>query len=406
MSVVLRPPLHRALIGIGIAITLVAGAPARATEPSELESNLTITVDGVAKTLNLEAAMEALKIPSVSLALIDGDRIEFASAYGASATPETLYQAASLSKFVAAVGAMRLVEAKRLDLDADVNTKLISWKVPSNGFDRAHPVTLRGLLSMTAGIGVPGFLGYEIGVPVPNLTQILYGAPPANSPPVTVIAEPGSVYRYSGGSYEVAEALMVDTMQNSFPDLMSEIVLKPAGMARSTFAQELPADLDRQAMRGHLTDGRKLPGGYHLFPEHAAAGLWSTPTDLANLLILVGRSWRGESQLFLRPETARQMLTPPKWRPLWARRRHRRGRGRARRHETGTECGLSGLSHPAPRRGQGHGGDDQFRQWRDPGRGLDPPRRRAFWLARFGDACRLRGGPRPPSGFRHKPRLP
>ncbi len=109
-------------------------------------------------------------------------------AYGASATPETLYQAASLSKFVAAVGAMRLVDAKRLDLDDDVNTKLISWKVPSNGFDRAHPVTLRGLLSMTAGIGVPGFLGYEIGVPVPNLTQILYGAPPANSPPVTVIA--------------------------------------------------------------------------------------------------------------------------------------------------------------------------------------------------------------------------
>jgi CubicO group peptidase (beta-lactamase class C family) len=310
MSVVLRPPLHLALIGIVIAIALVPGAPARATEPSELESNRTITVDGVAKTLNLEAAMEALKIPSVSLALIDGDRIAFASAYGASATPETLYQAASLSKFVAAVGAMRLVDAKRLDLDDDVNTKLISWKVPSNGFDRAHPVTLRGLLSMTAGIGVPGFLGYEIGVPVPNLTQILSGAPPANSPPVTVIAEPGSVYRYSGGSYEVAEALMVDTMQNSFPDLMSEIVLKPAGMARSTFAQELPADLDRQAMRGYLADGSEVPGGYHLFPEHAAAGLWSTPTDLANLLILVGRSWRGESQLFLRPETARQMLTP------------------------------------------------------------------------------------------------
>ena len=235
MSVVLRPPLHRALIGIVIAIALVAGAPARATEPSELESNLIITVDGVAKTLNLGAAMEALKIPSVSLALIDGDRIAFASAYGASATPETLYQAASLSKFVAAVGAMRLVEAKRLDLDGDVNTKLTSWKVPSNGFDRAHPVTLRGLLSMTAGIDVSGFDGYAIGEKVPNLTQILYGVPPANSPPVTVIAEPGSVYRYSGGSYEIAEALMVDTMQTSFPELMNEIVLKPAGMSRSTF---------------------------------------------------------------------------------------------------------------------------------------------------------------------------
>ena len=169
---------------------------------------------------------------------------------------------------------------------------------------------MRGLLSMTAGIGVPGFLGYAIGEEVPNLTQILYGVPPANSPPVTVIAEPGSVYRYSGGSYEVAEALMVDTMRAAFPDLMKEAVLEPAGMSRSSFATTLPADLDRRAMHGHLADGSEIPGGYHVFPEHAAAGLWSTPTDLANLLILIGRAWRGESQLFLAPETVREMLTP------------------------------------------------------------------------------------------------
>src|SRR5262245_4582281 len=163
---------------------------------------------------------------------------------------------------------------------------------------------------MTAGIGVPGFLGYAVGDEVPNLTQILYGAPPANSPPITVIAEPGNVYRYSGGSYEVAETLMVDTMGASFPDLMKEAVLDPAGMSRSSFATTLPADLDREAMRGHLTDGSEIPGGYHVFPEHAAAGLWSTPTDLANLLILIGRAWRGESQLFLAPQTVREMLTP------------------------------------------------------------------------------------------------
>jgi CubicO group peptidase (beta-lactamase class C family) len=207
-------------IAAGFAAVLVLAAPARAVEPSAIESSLVVPVDGVDKTLALEEAMAALNVPSVSLALIDGDRIAFAQAYGASSTPETIYQAASLSKFVAAVGAMRLVEAKRLDLDADVNASLVSWKVPQNGFDKGHPVTLRGLLSMTAGIGVPGFLGYAIGDEVPNLTQILYGVPPANSAPITVIAEPGSVYRYSGGSYEVAEALMVDTMGASFPDLM------------------------------------------------------------------------------------------------------------------------------------------------------------------------------------------
>jgi CubicO group peptidase (beta-lactamase class C family) len=296
----------------GFAAVLVLAAPALGVEPSAIESNLVVPVDGVDKTLSLEDAMTALNIPSVSLALIDGDRIAFAQAYGASSTPETIYQAASLSKFVAAVGAMRLVEAKRLDLDADVNASLASWKVPQNGFDKGHPVTLRGLLSMTAGIGVPGFLGYAVGDEVPNLTQILYGVPPANSAPITVIAEPGSVYRYSGGSYEVAEALMVDTIGTSFPDLMKEVVLEPAGMARSSFATTLPADLDREVMRGHLADGSEIPGGYHLFPEHAAAGLWSTPTDLANLLILVGRAWRGESQLFLAPQTAREMLTPQK----------------------------------------------------------------------------------------------
>ena len=103
---------------------------------------------------------------------------------------------------------------------------------------------------------------------------------------------------------------MVDTMQMSFPDLMKDTVLDPAGMSRSTFSQTLPADVDRQAMRGHLADGRQLPGGYRIYPEHAAESLWSTTNDLANLLILICRAWRGESQLFLKPETVRIMLTP------------------------------------------------------------------------------------------------
>jgi CubicO group peptidase (beta-lactamase class C family) len=211
-----------------------------------------------------------------------------------------------LSKFVAAVGAMRLVDTGQIALDRDVNDTLTSWKVPTNGFD--HKVTLRGLLSMTAGIGVPGFLGYELGAPLPNLTQILYGVPPANSPPVTVIADPGTAYHYSGGGYEIAEALMIDAGKTPFPELMAELVLKPTGMDRSTFVQPLPADLTGDAAGGHYADGKNLPGGYHVFPEHAAAGLWSTPTDLAALLLTIGRAWRGESRLFLKPETAREMM--------------------------------------------------------------------------------------------------
>lgn len=290
---------------VGIAATTAPRA-APAVEPEEIEQSLDL--EAPRRLVSLEEAMSILNVPSVSLALIEEDRVSFARAYGQGATPETLYQAASLSKFVAAVGAMRLVDQKKLALDEDINAKLTSWKVPSNGFDKGHPVTLRGLLSMTAGIGVPGFIGYAIGAPLPNLTQILYGAPPANSPPVTVIAQLGSAFAYSGGGYEIAEALMGDTAKAPFPQLMAELVLKPAGMERSSFVQPLPHDREGQAVRGHDANGKELPGGWHVFPEHAAAGLWCTPTDLAKLLLLVGRAWRGQSSLFLLPETAREML--------------------------------------------------------------------------------------------------
>ena len=228
---------------------------------------------------------------------------------GDGVTPETLFQAASLSKFVACVGAMRLVDRNRLALDGDVNKALTSWRVPANDLDKDHPVTLRGLLSMTAGIGVPGFLGYAIDAPLPTLTQILDGAPPANSPPVTVIAVPGSAYHYSGGGYQIAEALMVDALHAPFAETMDGLVLKPAGMSHSTFAQPLPDALKAHAVTGHLADGSEVAGGFHVFPEHAAAGLWSTPTDIANLLLLMARTWRGESGLFLKPETVREMFT-------------------------------------------------------------------------------------------------
>jgi CubicO group peptidase (beta-lactamase class C family) len=142
-------------------------APAHAIEPLDIESDLAITVDGRMRHAGIDEAMALLNVPSLSLALIDEGRIALARAYGAGATPDTLYQAASLSKFVTAVGAMRLIEAGQLILDEDVNDRLTSWRVPANAFDKDHAVTLRGLLSMTGGIRVPGFAGYAAGAPRP-----------------------------------------------------------------------------------------------------------------------------------------------------------------------------------------------------------------------------------------------
>ena len=230
-----------------------------AAEPGAIERDLVVTVQGEEKRVDIDAALALFNVPSVSIALIDEGRIAFARAYGQDATPATLYQAASLSKFVAAIGAMRLVENGTLKLDEDVNETLTSWTMPTNDFDSTHKVTLRGLLSMTGGVGVPGFLGYAVGAPLPTLAQILDGAPPANSPPVTMIAVPGSAYHYSGGGYEIAEALMQDATGKPFPQLMRELVLDPMGMADSSFDQPPNAALMARATSGHFGGGKGMP---------------------------------------------------------------------------------------------------------------------------------------------------
>jgi CubicO group peptidase (beta-lactamase class C family) len=281
--------------------------------PAPLEHGLEIIDTGLSapQHLDLDQALQALKIPSVSIALIDRGEVAWARAYGGSgASTRTLYQAASLSKLVAAVAAMRLVQQGRLDLDGNVNAALSSWHIPDSAWTRGHPVTVRGLLSMTGGIGVPGYMGYEPGAPLPTLVQILDGVPPANSPPVRVEIVPGSRYAYSGGGYEIVQAIIQDVTRKLFEEAVQDLVLRPAGMADSLFAQPLPTTLVPRAATGHDADGRELPGGWRVVPELAAGGLWSTPTDVAQLLIEIARAYRGEASRLLDRETARAMLTP------------------------------------------------------------------------------------------------
>jgi CubicO group peptidase (beta-lactamase class C family) len=277
---------------------------------SAITRELTIAPpDGAVQRLDLTDALRYLHIPSVSIALIDRGELVSARSFGDGVSGRTLYQAASLSKLVTAVAILRLVDQQRLDLDRDVNADLVSWHVPAAPLTRDHPVTLRGLLSMTGGIGVPGYLGYEPGSPLPSLVQILDGMPPANSPPVRVEYLPGSRFFYSGGGYEIVQALVEDVTQCSFDAATEELVFRPLGMADSRFIQPLSMDLADRAATGHRTDGRELPGGWRVIPELAAGGLWSTPSDLAKLLINVGRAYRGEGGTVLSHEMAKAMLT-------------------------------------------------------------------------------------------------
>jgi CubicO group peptidase (beta-lactamase class C family) len=268
--------------------------------------------------MTLAARMAELKVPGVSVGVINGGAIEWAKGYGvteagtaAPVTPRTLLQAASVSKPVAALGALRLVEQGRLALDEDVNAKLRSWKVPENEFTRTEKVTLRRLLSHTAGLTVHGFGGYQADAPVPTTVQVLDGAKPANSAAVRADVVPGTIMRYSGGGFTVAQLLMQDVAARPFPELLAELVLKPVGMDDSTYEQPLPEARRGAAASGHTSDGKVLPGRYHTYPEMAAAGLWTTPTDLAKFLLEIERARRGASSV-LSQATAREMTTAQK----------------------------------------------------------------------------------------------
>lgn len=264
--------------------------------------------------LPLSARMEHYKVPGVSVAIIEGCRIVemrgfgVATDHGKAIRPDTLFQAASISKPVAAIGAMRLVEQGRLSLDADVRTRLKSWALPDSLLLESHPVTLRGLLSHGAGLTVHGFGGYEIGVPLPDVTQILDGLLPANSPAVRIEAAPGTRWRYSGGGYVLTQLMMTEASGRPFPELMRDLVLAPAGMADSTYMQPLSEVLSKRAAVGHLADGTAVKGKWHVYPELAAAGLWTTSADLARLAIAVMQAEKGKASAVIGTSTTHEML--------------------------------------------------------------------------------------------------
>lgn len=256
-------------------------------------------------------------VPGLSIALVDGGRLLWARGFGTrragateSITPATLFQAASISKPIAATGMLRMVDDGRLDLDRSVEAYLTSWRMPDGRQSAEHPVTLRRIASHSAGFTVRGFPGYADGERLPTVQEILRGDSPANTSPVTVgKLHPGETYRYSGGGYVVMQLIMTDVSGESFPSLMRELVLTPLGMERSTFAQPLPAELWDQATVGHDENGNPLKGRWRTYPELAAAGLWTTPTDLMRWARELAAVRNGSSE-FLSRELVVEMLAP------------------------------------------------------------------------------------------------
>jgi len=273
-----------------------------------------VVVQGEARP-KLSARMAELHVPGVSIAVIHDGAIQWARGFGVTrvggppVTAKTLFQAASISKPVTALAVLRLVQAGKLDLDTDVNRYLKSWKIPENTFTEEHPVTLRELLTHSAGVTVHGFPGYASDAPIPTLTQVLNGTPPANSPAIRVDTTPGTAWRYSGGGYVIVQQLLDDVTGTPFAELMRDSVLRPLGMTESTFDQPLPPSRMVDVALPYRSSGRPVGGGPHVYPERAPAGLWTTPSDLARYALEVQRALAGSGRI-LSTATASQMLTP------------------------------------------------------------------------------------------------
>ncbi len=295
-------------VGPGLLLALLATGQLQAQRPS---------TDGL--DAFIKGQIDRRRIPGLSLAIIDSGKIVYAHGYGvrdvetkAPVTPTTLFQAGSISKPVSALGVLHLVERNSLSLDDDVNRKLVSWKVPENQFTQSEKVTLRRILSHNAGLTVHGFPGYAVNEPVPTLVQVLDGKAPANTAPIVVDTTPGAIGRYSGGGFTVMQQLIIDVARQSFPAFMQKTVLGPIGMTQSSYEQPQTADRAAQAASGYYPLQEPVVGRWHLYPEMAAAGLWTTPGDLARFVIEIQQTLAGKGHGVISPAMARQYLTPQK----------------------------------------------------------------------------------------------
>ena len=270
------------------------------------------------KRMNMDEQMNLYNVKGVSIAVINNFQIEWAKGYGVKEaglsspiTPNTLFQSGSIGKSVVAAATLHFVELGDLNLDENVNVKLKSWQVPANSFTRRKNVTIRELLSHSAGATLPGVIGYAQGEPIPNLIQILNGEPPANTPPVHIDRVPGTAFSYSGGGFLIVQQLLIDLFdsQKSFPSIITEVVFNPLDMKNSTF-DYWPNESKYEVATGHRSDGTPVNGKWFNYPEMGMGVFWTTPSDMAQFVSEIMLAYNGNSEKILSQATVQTMLSP------------------------------------------------------------------------------------------------
>lgn len=267
---------------------------------------------------SMEQLLARFHVPGVSVAVIVNYHVVWAKGWGVAdvktgtpVTPATLFQAASISKPVAAMASLKAIQDGKFGLDEDINQVLKSWRLPPDGYTTQQAVTPRLLMSHTSGMDDGfGFPGYAPNAPMPTILQILDGASPANTGPVRLGRAPLSGYKYSGGGVIVEQLALTDTLRMPFGEIMRQEVLGPLGMTDSTYDQPLDAALQSRAAHAHDEFGRPMDAPWHVYPEQAAAGLWTTPSDLAKFVVEVQLSLLGRSNRILSRDMTEKMVSP------------------------------------------------------------------------------------------------
>ena len=321
----LSPKYLTSFVIVCSTVTILQAQPTQ-TLPAEVQEHIQHVVSGLLpavvirnepnQTYALAERMKEMHVPGVSIAVIHNGDIDWAQGFGEATiggppvTVETIFQAGSISKPVAAMAALHLVQLRRFSLDVDVNSILKTWMIPDSPAANSKPVTLRELLTHTGGTTVHGFPGYAASEQIPKLIEVLNGVKPANTPPIRIEAQPGTRWNYSGGGYTVMQEMLVETTRQPFPKFMHDTVLGPLGMNHSTYEQPLPDERKALAATPYDSQGKPILGGPHTYPEMAAAGLWTMPIDLARYAIEVENSLHGKSNEVLSQAMTREMLTP------------------------------------------------------------------------------------------------
>ncbi|WP_433413919.1 serine hydrolase domain-containing protein [Microtetraspora malaysiensis] len=270
------------------------------------------------------------KTPGVAIAVVTGNRITWSTGYGwleagsgAAAHPETGFQAASISKAVASVGVLRLMQTLKKPLSSDIRP-FLGWTLPSRSCVSPDAVpTIDLILTHRAGVigrgstspadvcsgfnasAGGGFAGYGPNATVPSLLQIMNGE--GNSPKIELTTDPGAEYHYSGAGFVLLQRMVEQQTGLSLAQYMDKEVLAPLGMKTSSYALAPTFEL----ASGHTTTGAVISGKRNRYPESAAAGLYSNVLDLSRLVCYLNKAWTASGDIAgpLSKESVRTLLS-------------------------------------------------------------------------------------------------